>query len=272
MRAVSRLFGGVRALFRRGNVDRELDAEIREYLEASIDARMRAGLSREDATRAARAEMGSIAAVKDHTRDVGWETALDSLSRDLRYAARTLRKSPAFSIVAILTLALGIGANSAIFSIVNGVMLRPLPVPRAGELISLTTVYPNMSEPVFSYAAYRRFAADSQAIGGVAAASSVRRDALVLDGLPEPVDCKWVSGNYFSTLEVPAAAGRTVLPSDDRLPSGEPVAVLNHAYWTRRFRERPLGRRTHVSLARASVHHRRRRPTRLFRGDGWRSA
>ena len=146
--------------------------------------------------------MGSIAAVKDHTRDVGWETALDSLWRDLRYAGRTLRKSPAFSVVAILTLALGIGANSAIFSIVNGVMLRPLPVPRAGELISLTTIYPNMSEPIFSYAAYRGSPADAASIGGVAAASSVRRDALVLDGLPEPIDCKWVSGNYFTTLEV----------------------------------------------------------------------
>ena len=96
-----------------------------------------------------------------------------------------------------------------------------------------------MTEPVFSYAAYSRFAADSEPIGGVVAASSVRRDALVLDGMPEPVDCKWVSGNYFSTLEVPAAAGRTVLPSDDRLPSGERVAVLNHAYWTRRFANDP---------------------------------
>ena len=160
MRPINRLLGGVRALFRRGAVERELDTEIRGYLDASIDERVRAGWSREDATRAARAEMGSIAAVKDHTRDVGWEASLDSLWRDFRYSARTLRKSPAFSIVAILTLALGIGANSAIFSIVNGVMLRPLPVPRPGELISLTTVYPNMSEPIFSYAAYQRFAAD----------------------------------------------------------------------------------------------------------------
>ena len=119
-------------------------------------------------------------------------------------------------------------------------MLRPLPVPRPGDLVSLTTVYPNMSEPIFSYAAYQRFAADSASIGGIAAASSVRRDALVLDGMPEPVDCKWVSGNYFTTLEVPAAIGRTVLPSDDRLPSGDQVAVLNHAYWTRRFANDPL--------------------------------
>ena len=239
MRTISRLRGGVRALFRRGAVERELDTEIRGYLDASIDEKVRAGWSREDATRAARAELGSVAAVKDHTRDVGWEAGLDSLWRDFRYSARTLRKSPAFSIVAVLTLALGIGANSAIFSIVNGVMLRPLPVPRPGDLISLTTVYPNMSEPIFSYAAYQRFAADSASIGGIAAASSVRRDALVLDGMPEPVDCKWVSGNYFTTLEVPAAIGRTVLPSDDRLPSGDQVAVLNHAYWTRRFANDP---------------------------------
>jgi predicted permease len=239
MRTITRLLAGIRALFRRDAAERELDTEIRGYLEASIEERIRAGWSRDDATRVARAELGSIAAVKDHTRDVGWEASLDSFLRDLRYSARTLRKSPAFSVVAILTLALGIGANSAIFSIVNSIMLRPLPVPRPGDLLTLTTVYPNSSEPIFSYAAYQRFATGAASFGGVAAASSVRRDALVLDGLPEPIDCKWVSGNYFTTLEVPVVIGRTVLPSDDRLPSGEPVAVLNHAYWTRRFANDP---------------------------------
>ena len=267
MRPINRLLGGVRALFRRGAVERELDTEIRGYLDASIDERVRAGWSREDATRAARAEMGSIAAVKDHTRDVGWEAGLDSLWRDFRYSARTLRKSPAFSIVAILTLALGIGANSAIFSIVNGVMLRPLPVPRPGDLVSLTTVYPNMSEPIFSYAAYQRFAADSASIGGIAAASSVRRDALVLDGMPEPVDCKWVSGNYFTTLEVPAAIGRTVSavrrPAAVRRPGGGAQSRVLDAP----VRERPFGRWPHVSAARAAVHHRRRRSEGLLWGD-----
>jgi predicted permease len=235
MRRLSRFLGGVRAMWRRGAAERELDAELREYLESSVEEKMRAGLSRDDAARAARVEMGSIAAVKDHTRDVGWEAGVESLWRDVRYAGRTLRKSPGFSGIAMLTLALGIGANSAIFSIVNAIMLRPLPVPRPQELIALSTVYPNDVEPIFSYAAYRRFAAESAPVGSVIAASSVRRDALVLDGPPEPVGYKWVSGNYFTTLEVPAAIGRIVLPSDDRLPSGEPVAVLSYAYWTRRF-------------------------------------
>ena len=209
--------------------------------------------------------MGSIAAVKDHTRDVGWEAGLDSLWRDLRYSARTLRKSPAFSIVAILTLALGIGANSAIFSIVNGVMLRPLPVPRSGELISLTTVYPNMSGPVFSYAAYRRFAADSagdrrrrRSVFGTPRRAGARRNAgagrlqmgvgeLLLD--PGGAGCGGAHGSCRPTTGCPPV---------------NPWRCSNHAYWTRRFANDPSVSRPHVSAARAGVHHRRRRSERGF--------
>ena len=239
MRRLSRFLGGVRAMWRPAEAERDLDAELRAYLESSVEEKMRAGLSRDDAARAARVEMGSIAAVKDHTRDAGWEAGVESLWRDIRYAGRTLRKSPGFSGIAILTLALGIGANSAIFSVVNAIMFRPLPVPRAHELVALSAVYPNSIDPIFSYPAYQRFAAESGSIGSVVAASSVRRDALVLEGPPEPVDYKAVSGNYFTTLEVPAALGRTVLPTDDRLPGGEPVAVLSYPYWTRRFANDP---------------------------------
>jgi hypothetical protein len=226
MPLLRRAIGGLTALFHKGRVEQELDEELRAYLETSIDEKMRAGMARQDAIRAARVEFGSLEAVKDHTRHVGWEAGLESLWRDVRYAVRTLRKSPAFTAVAVLTLALGIGANTAIYGVINAVMLRPLPVERPQDLISLATVYPDNVEPVFSYAAYRQFADEGARVADAIAASSVRRAAITIDGPPEPVDHKWVSGNYFTTLGVSAALGRTLLPSDDRLPPGEPVAVL----------------------------------------------
>jgi predicted permease len=240
MARLGRLIGGVTALFRRHRAEQELDEELRAYLETSIEEKLRAGMAREEAIRAARVEIGSLEAVKDYTRDVGWETRLESVWRDVRYAARTLRRSPAFTAVAVLTLTLGIGANTAIFSAVNAIMLRQLPVERPEELISLAAVYPNGVEPVFSYAAYHRIVADGAHLVDAIAASTVRRDAITIDGPPEPVDHKWVSGNYFSTLGIPAAVGRTLLVSDDRLPPREPVAVLSDAYWTRRFGRDPM--------------------------------
>jgi predicted permease len=235
MTRLRRIVGGFNALFRSQRIEQELDEELHAYLDASIEEKMRAGMAREDAIRAARVEIGSLQAVKDHTRDAGWEAGLESLWRDVRYAGRTLRKSPAFSAVVVLTLALGIGANTAIFSVINAIMLRPLPVERPEDLISLTTLYPDNAEPVFSYAAYRSFAAEAAHVADAIAASSVRRDAITIDGPPEPIDHKWVSGNYFTTLGVPAAVGRTLLPSDDRLPPGDRVGVISDAYWTRRF-------------------------------------
>ena len=140
---LARFIGGLNALLRKGRAEQDLDEELRAYLETSVEEHMRAGMAREDAIRAARVEFGSLDAVKDHTRHVGWEAGLESLCRDVRYAARTLRKAPAFTAVAVLTLALGIGANTAIYGVINAVMLRPLPVERPQELISLATVYPD---------------------------------------------------------------------------------------------------------------------------------
>src|SRR3954464_11159991 len=238
-RLVQRFAAGIAALVRSTRADRELDEELRAFLEASIEAKQRTGMSRADAVRAAHVEFGSLTSVKDRTREVGWETQLESLWRDVRYASRTLRKSRTFTAVAVLILALGIGINTAIFSAINAIMLRQLPVEHPEELISLAAVYPNGIEPVFSYAAYRRIATDAADLVDAMAASTVRRDAIIVDGPPEPVDLSWVSGNYFSTLGIAPAVGRMLLVSDDPAPPGERVAVLSDAYWTRRFGRDP---------------------------------
>jgi predicted permease len=240
MAGLQRLIAGLKALFRRQRDEQELDEELRAYLECSVAAKISAGMTPEDARRAARIELGSLESVKDDTRDAGWEVAAEHAWRDVRYALRTLRRSPMFAAVVVVTLTLGIGANTAIFSAVNAIMLRALPAERPEELVSVAALYPDGIEP-FSYAAYRTIASEADAahLVDVLAASPARRDALAIDGPPEAVDVKWVSGNYFTTLGVPAAAGRPLLASDDLPPPGLAVAVISDAFWTRRFGRDP---------------------------------
>ena len=196
MSAIFRRFiGGLKGLIRSRRVEQELDEELRAYLESDVEAKVRAGMTPGDARRAARVAPGAIEAVKDHTRGVGWEATVEQTWRDVRYGARTLRRSPAFAAVVVFTLTLGIGANTAIFSAVNAIMLRTLPAERPAELVALTALYPNGTEP-FSYSAYRRIAADGAQFVDALAASTARRDAIAVEGPPEAVDLKWVSGNY----------------------------------------------------------------------------
>src|SRR5258706_4497030 len=140
MALLRRAIGGFRGLFRKTQIEHELDAELREFLESSIEQKMRVGMSRAEAVRAARMELGSAEAVKDRVRDVGWESVLESVWRDVRYAIRSLRKSPGFTSVAVLSLALGIGANAAIFTLINAVMLRTLPVKEPRRMVQINRI------------------------------------------------------------------------------------------------------------------------------------
>ena len=169
---LTRVVGGIVGLLRRTRQEQELDAELQEFLEMAIEDKVRAGMSREAATRAARMELGSAAAVKDRVRDVGWENVFETTWQDVRYAARTLRRSPGFTAVAVVSLALGIGANTAIFSLINTLMLRSLPVSHPEQLVELLSRYPG--EPrmsSFSWRHYEHFRDHNQSFSDLLAVS-----------------------------------------------------------------------------------------------------
>src|SRR5437667_8898419 len=147
-----------------------------------------------------------------------------TLWKDLQYAVRVLRKNPVFGAVAILSIALGIGANTAIFSLIDAVLLKMLPVKNPEQLLVLGSRSSRTTGYSFTYPTYRRFQEQDQSFSGLAAFSPVRLN-VTIDGAREPVAAgQLVSGNYYSVLGVNAIAGRMLSPDDDRVPSGHPVA------------------------------------------------
>lgn len=225
----------LRSLFRRREVDRELDEEMQYHLERRIEAEKAKGLSAEDARYAALRAMDGMTQRKEECRQARGISAVESTMQDIRYGLRVLGKSPGFTAVAALSLALGIGANTAIFSLINAVMLRTLPVQNPEQLLVLGVTRGPDLEYGFTYNHYRHSREHNQSFQDLAASSPVRLSVSV-DGQVEPaVAGQMVSGGYFSVLGVNAEAGRTIGSEDDRVPKGHPVAMISDGFWKRRF-------------------------------------
>jgi predicted permease len=229
----------LRALFRRRAADRELDDELRLHLELQAEKYIRAGTAPDAAARRARMELGGIEQVKERTRDAWGTQAIESTFQDVGYAFRVLRKSPAFTGAVVLSLALGIGANTAIFTLIDAVMWRSLPVADPEALLVVGQQRQQDVELGFSYAEYRLIR-DSEAGVDVAGYATAPINISV-DGPPEPsVQGHLVTGDYFAVLGVRPALGRAIGPDDDRVPNGHPIVMISHGYWERRFAHDPL--------------------------------
>jgi putative ABC transport system permease protein len=239
LRLIRRVLAGLSALVRREQVDQDLNEEVQAYLETAIERHMNAGLGQEAASRAAHIEMGSVTAVKQETRAAGWESRVEDIWQDARYAIRTLRRSPGFTAVAVLTLALAIGANTAVFSIVNGLMLRALPVaaPEQLALVSSERAVADGFPGGWNFTTWEQIATHTESLGRAVAWSifSHRLD-LAGEGEADPVDGLFVSGNFFQELGVLPVLGRAFTADEDRLGRAESrVAVISYGLWQRRF-------------------------------------
>jgi predicted permease len=233
------LLHGARALFRRARVERELDDELLFHLEQQVEKLVQQGLPRHEAERRARLAFGGIEQVKEESRDTRGTRALETTLQDLRYGLRMLKKSPGFTAAVVLSLGLGIGANTAIFSLIDAVMLRMLPVRDPQQLYLVGSTDGSSTGYGWTYQQYRMLRDDTPTFAALAAYSPVRLNVGV-DGSVEPTAAgQLVSGNYFATLGVNAVAGRTIGPEDDRIPDAHPVAMLGHGYWKRRFGQDP---------------------------------
>jgi len=236
----------IRRLIHRRRADRELDEEIRAHLEMEIEKNIADGMSPEDARLAARRSFGSVALSKEDSRAMWGLGSLETLWQDLRYGVRMLLKNPGFTMIAVLTLALGIGANTAIFTLLDKVLIRPLPVEQPHQLV--TFVEDASGEPGdFSYLRYAELRDRNEVLSGLVAYWQCPF-SLSDGGQSERVIGQIVSGNYFDVLGVRPAVGRFFLPEEDRTPDTHPVVVISHGLWRRRFGADPAAPGKTVSL------------------------
>jgi predicted permease len=242
----------VRALFRRSTVEREMDEELRFHLEMQEQALRESGMATGEVRDAALKRFGGLDQVRETAREQrGW-LWLDRLRQDLRYAARTLARSPGFTLVAVLSLALGIGVNTTIFSLLNAVLLRPLPVHAPGDLRAVywegqrmelssysgsgrrRTAGGGLVSASFPYATYRDFRDSLADLGDAFAFFQLHAATVQAAGTATIVEGSMVSGNFFSAYGAASLLGRVLSPADDRA-GASPAAVITWRWWQRQF-------------------------------------
>ena len=236
-------------VFGSGRVERDLDDELRFHIEERTRALVGEGMPPDAAAREATRRVGNRLHLREQSRDVKLMPWLDSLVRDLRLGLRRLRRDVVVNGAAIVSLGLALGACLAAFSLVDALMLRPLPIHQPEQLVYLAHTRPDGSvSDRFNYPLFERLRDGSRdQVDLFAMSTQVIRPAVFdgADGRKEQVRTQYVSGSAFGVLGIAAAAGRVVGPDDDTQPGASPVAVLSHAYWMRRFGGNPsvIGRR-----------------------------
>jgi putative ABC transport system permease protein len=227
----------LRSLFLRNDVERELDEELQYHVERQTAENIKRGMKPDDARYAAMRAMGSVAYRKEQVRDTRGTRWIEELAGDVRFALRSLRRSRGFATTVILTLALGIGANTAMFTLLRGTLLRPLPNRNGEQLLYLRQSAPGAGRKnvLFSVPEIADFRASSKTLSTIADYSSAVPYTLVgSDGLSQRVQVGVVSGNFFEVMGLEPVAGRLTTPRDDG-PAAAPVAVLSFQYWMQHF-------------------------------------
>jgi predicted permease len=239
-------------LFNKQRKDQELDEEIESHLQMHIEDNLRSGMTSDEARRKAMIKLGAIESTKEAYRDQRGLPMLETFWQDLRFGARMLRKNPGFTAVAVVSLALGIGGNTAIFTLLDKVLLRLLPVRNPQELVQIQWRGErnalSIGQGTVSYPFYREIRDRNQVFTGVLGRFPLTLGVAHQDQT-DRVEGELVSGNYFEVLGVPAALGRLFTTEDDRIPSGHPLAVLSYDYWAGRFGADPnvLGKKILVN-------------------------
>jgi predicted permease len=234
MSLLSRFESWKRSLFREGSLEQDLDQELRAHVELLVEERIREGMAPTEARRAALLEAGGIEQVKEACRDVRSFNGLDTLVRDVRYAARVLLKARAFTAAVVLTLALGIGATTAVFLLINAVLLKSLPVDQPEELVWLR-------DPSFSYPIFEEVRARGKQVFSGLFAWDISAVNVAWEDEVQQAPVLFASGDFYTTLGVSAVLGRTLTAEDDREGGGVhgPAAVISYDCWQRRFNRDP---------------------------------